>query len=93
MSWLIHWIEAILHPVRFGPDDPNWVIDVAGAVLDRLARGNHAFNKLPAEYEIADKACVIIVGDWGPGFHARVESPSTWPKRSRKRSQKIARRM
>ncbi len=68
LGWLIHWIELILHPVRFGPDDPNWVIDVAGAVLDRLARGNHAFNKLPAEYEIADNACVVIVGDWGTGL-------------------------
>lgn len=68
LSWLIHWIESILHPVRFGPDDPNWVIDVAGAVLDRLARGNHAFNELPAEYEIAEDACVVIVGDWGTGL-------------------------
>lgn len=68
LAWLIHLIESILHPVRFGPDDPNWVIDVAGAVLERMAKGNHAFNPLPAEYEIADNARVVIVGDWGTGL-------------------------
>ncbi len=68
LSWLVHLIESILHPVRFGPDDPDWVIDVAGSVLDRLARGNHPFNPLPAEHEIADDARVVIVGDWGTGL-------------------------
>jgi hypothetical protein len=67
LSWLIHLIESILHPVRFGPDDADWVIDVAEAMLERLARGNHPFNPLPAEYEIADNARVVIVGDWGSG--------------------------
>jgi hypothetical protein len=67
LSWLIRLIESILHPVRFGPDDPDWVIDVAEAMLERLARGNHQFNPLPAEYEIADNARVVIVGDWGSG--------------------------
>jgi hypothetical protein len=68
LAWLIHLIESILHPVRFGPDDPNWVIDVAGAVLERMAKGNHPFNPLPAEYEIEDNARVVIVGDWGTGL-------------------------
>jgi hypothetical protein len=68
LGWLIHLIESILHPVRFGPDDPDWVIDVAAAMLDRLARGNHPFNPLPAEHEIADDARVVIVGDWGSGL-------------------------
>jgi hypothetical protein len=68
LAWLVHLIESILHPVRFGPDDPNWVIDVAGAVLERMAKGNHAFNPLPAEYEVADNARVVIVGDWGTGL-------------------------
>jgi hypothetical protein len=65
---IIHFIESILHPVRYGPDDPDWVIDIAGAVLDRLARGNHPFNPLPAEHEVADDARVVIVGDWGTGL-------------------------
>ncbi|MGH2903130.1 MAG: hypothetical protein ACRDK7_06025 [Solirubrobacteraceae bacterium] len=52
LSRLIPLIESILHPVRFGPDDPDWVIDVGAAMLDRLARGNHPFNPLPAEYVI-----------------------------------------
>jgi hypothetical protein len=68
LAWLLHLIESILHPVRFGPDDPNWVIDVAGAVLERMAKGNHPFNPLPAEYEISDNARVVIVGDWGTGL-------------------------
>jgi hypothetical protein len=68
LGWLIHLIESILHPVRFGPEDPDWVVDVGAAVLDRLARGNHPFNPLPAEYEIADDARVVIVGDWGTGL-------------------------
>jgi hypothetical protein len=68
LAWLLHLIESILHPVRFGPDDPNWVIDVAGSVLERMAKGNHPFNSLPAEYEIADDARVVIVGDWGTGL-------------------------
>jgi hypothetical protein len=67
-AWLIHLIESILHPVRFGPDDPNWVIDVAGALLERMAKGNHPFNPLPAEYEISDNARIVIVGDWGTGL-------------------------
>jgi hypothetical protein len=68
LGWLIHLIESILHPVRFGPDDPDWVIDIAGSVLDRLARGNHSFNPRPAEHEISDDARVVIVGDWGSGL-------------------------
>jgi len=68
LAWLIHLIESILHPVRFGPDDPKWVIDVAGAVLERIAKGNHPFNPLPAEHEISDDARVVIVGDWGTGL-------------------------
>jgi len=68
LGWLIHLIESILHPVRFGPDDPDWVIDIAGSVLDRLAWGNHSFNPRPAEHEISDDARVVIVGDWGSGL-------------------------
>lgn len=68
LSWLIHLFESILHPVHFGPDDPEWVIGVAGAVLERMARGNHPFNPLPAEYEIGDDARIVIVGDWGTGL-------------------------
>jgi Calcineurin-like phosphoesterase len=68
LAWLIHLIESILHPVRFGPDDPNWVIDVAAAVLERMAKGNHPFNRLPAEHDVSDNARIVIVGDWGTGL-------------------------
>jgi Calcineurin-like phosphoesterase len=68
LLWLIHLLREFLHPVRFGPDDVDWVTDVAAAVLDRVARGNHPFNPAPAEREIAADARVVIVGDWGTGL-------------------------
>ncbi len=68
LQWLIHLLREILHPVRFGPDDVDWIIDVAAAVLDRIAKGNHPFNPAPAEHEIAEDARVVIVGDWGTGL-------------------------
>jgi hypothetical protein len=68
LGWLTHLLESILHPVRFGPDDPNWAIELAEAVLEHLAKGNHPFNRVPAEHEIADDARVVIVGDWGTGL-------------------------
>ncbi len=68
LGCLLHLIESILHPVRFGPDDPDWVIDIAASMIERIAEGTHPFNPLPAEYEIADDARVVIVGDWGTGI-------------------------
>ncbi|HTA14123.1 MAG TPA: metallophosphoesterase [Solirubrobacteraceae bacterium] len=68
LGCLIHLLRSVLHPVRYGPEDPDWVIDVVAAMLDRLARGNHRFNPLPAEHRISDDARVVIVGDWGTGL-------------------------
>lgn len=68
LAKIIHFIESILHPVRYGPDDINWIIDVAEAMLDRLAKGNHPFNPQPAEHPITDRARLVIVGDWGSGL-------------------------
>jgi Calcineurin-like phosphoesterase len=65
---IIGEVEAVLHPVRFGPDDPGWVTKIAKGVLDRLGDGNHPFNPKPAEYQIKANARVIIVGDWGTGL-------------------------
>jgi hypothetical protein len=64
----VHAVEALLHLERFGPSDPDWVMKIAESTLDRLAKGNHAFNKTPAEKTIADDARVVIVGDWGSGL-------------------------
>src|SRR5262245_56872242 len=64
----VHAIEALLHIEHFGPTDPDWVTKIAGATLDRLAKGNHKFNPAPAEHTIADDARVVIVGDWGSGL-------------------------
>jgi len=67
-SRLRHKIEGLLHHQRFGPDDPEWVTEVAKAMLERLAMGNHPFNPVPAEHEISDDARVVVVGDWGSGL-------------------------
>jgi hypothetical protein len=64
---IVHGITGLLHPRQFGPTDPNWVIDVARSMLDRLADGNHPFNPVPARHEIEDTARIVIVGDWGTG--------------------------
>jgi hypothetical protein len=68
LSRLWHRIEGFVHPTKYGPDDPEWVTEVAKAMLDRLAQGNHPFNPVPAEHEIADDARIVVVGDWGSGL-------------------------
>lgn len=68
LSRIVHTAELLLHPVRYGPTDAGWVSEVGGAVLDRLAKGNHRFNPVPAEYEISDDARIVVVGDWGTGL-------------------------
>jgi calcineurin-like phosphoesterase family protein len=68
LSRLWHKVEGFLHPQRYGPDDPEWVTEVGKAMLERLALGNHPFNPVPAEHEIADDARIVIVGDWGSGL-------------------------
>jgi hypothetical protein len=65
---IIHTLETLLHPVRFGPEDRHWVSVIAGATLERLAKGNHPFNPAPAEHQISDDARIVIVGDWGTGL-------------------------
>jgi hypothetical protein len=65
---IVHTIESVIDPKAFSPTDPNWIIDVGASMLDRLAKGNHPFNPLPAQHEIADTARVVIVGDWGTGL-------------------------
>jgi hypothetical protein len=66
---VVHDVESVLHPTKFSTHDPDWVTKIAEATLDRVAKGNHAFNPSPAQYEIADGAFrVVIVGDWGSGL-------------------------
>jgi calcineurin-like phosphoesterase family protein len=68
LSRLWHKVEGLIHPQKYGPDDPEWVTAVAKAMLERLAQGNHPFNQAPAEHEIADDARIVVVGDWGSGL-------------------------
>jgi len=58
----------LLHPERYGPDDPQWITKIARATLKRLAEGNHPFNPEPADHTIADDARLVVVGDWGTGL-------------------------
>ena len=58
----------LLHPERYGPDDPQWITRIARATLKRLADGNHPFNPEPADHAIADDARLVVVGDWGTGL-------------------------
>ena len=56
---------------------------IAGATLDRLAKGNHKFNANPAEHTIADDARVVDRRRLGLRAPARAStSPSTWARRS-----------
>ncbi|HEY3732856.1 MAG TPA: metallophosphoesterase [Streptosporangiaceae bacterium] len=70
-SRIVRAIEHFLHisPGSFTPSDPDWYIDIARGVLERLAKGNAPFNQAPAEYDgMADDARLVIVGDWGTGL-------------------------
>jgi hypothetical protein len=68
-SKIVHTVESLLHPRRYGPTDSQWVIKVGEAMLERLAKGNHPFNPRPAEHEISDNARIVLVGDWGTGLN------------------------
>jgi Calcineurin-like phosphoesterase len=61
-------VGRLLHPGRFTPDDPNWVIQIAESVLGHIAEGNHPFNPEPAEHSISDSARLVLVSDWGTGL-------------------------
>jgi Calcineurin-like phosphoesterase len=67
LARLLEWIRLLLHPVRFGPTDIDWVTEIGAAMLERLAKGNHPFNPQPATHAISDDARIVVVGDWGSG--------------------------
>lgn len=68
LARIVHYVEGLLHPMRFGPEDSEWVTEIAKATLERLAEGNHPFNRESARHEIGDEARVVLVGDWGSGL-------------------------
>jgi hypothetical protein len=54
---------------RFSQTDARWISWWAAAGISRFFRGKRAFTTgQPPLLTIADKACVIIVGDWGSGL-------------------------
>ena len=78
-GWILRladrWLN--LRPGSFKSNDPNWYIDIARASLEHLARGNHAFNTVPAEHQISDTARLVVVGDWGTGIR-RARDVAAW---------------
>ena len=69
LAKIIHTCESFLHPLRYGPTNVDWVIDVGRAMLHRVAEGNHPFNPKPAkQVMISDDARIVVVGDWGTGL-------------------------
>lgn len=68
LSRIVHTVESLLHPARYGHTDPEWVIDIGKSMLERLRRGNHPFNPEPARHQITDDARLVVVGDWGTGL-------------------------
>ena len=65
---VVNFFEGLLHPGRFTPDDPNWVIKIGESMIGRLAAGNHPFNPEPARYPISGSARLVVVSDWGTGL-------------------------
>jgi 3',5'-cyclic AMP phosphodiesterase CpdA len=61
-------IATWLSDDQFTTWDPRWVTEVAKALAERLAQGNHPFNRTPARCDIKDDARLILVGDWGTGL-------------------------
>jgi hypothetical protein len=66
-------IESLVRPVTSGPDDPEWISEVANAAFGRVHRDNHPFNPDPAAYEIGERARLVLVGNWGSGVPRAAE--------------------
>ena len=70
-SRIVHAVRRLLHmaPGSFSSNDPDWYVQIARGVLERLAMGNAPFNPVPAEYDnLTDDARLVVVGDWGTGL-------------------------
>jgi hypothetical protein len=75
-SRIVRAVEGLLHisPGSFTSNDPEWYVDIARGVLERLAAGNAPFNPVPAEYDhVADDARLVVVGDWGTGLPRAID--------------------
>jgi hypothetical protein len=75
-SKIVRAVEGLLRisPGSFASNDPEWYVDIARGVLERLAAGNAPFNPVPAEYDhVADDARLVVVGDWGTGLPRAID--------------------
>jgi hypothetical protein len=69
IAGLVEELDEKHLPAKFSTHDPGWVAMIGAATLERLAKGNHPFNRVPAEYEVKeDDARIVVVGDWGSGL-------------------------
>jgi hypothetical protein len=75
-SRIVRIVRLLLHmsPGSFTQNDPDWYVDIARGILERLAAGNAPFNPVPAEYDdVADDARLVVVGDWGTGLPRAID--------------------
>ena len=52
---------------RFGPDDFGWITTVVEDAITKLDSGKHAFGTAPAEHQLAHRARLVLLADWGTG--------------------------
>jgi hypothetical protein len=67
--------EVVEDPDQFTHRDPRWLETIAKAVAARFLRPPHDFveDLPPPQFKLADKARIILVGDWGTGGLAAKE--------------------
>jgi hypothetical protein len=67
---LRHWIDELEDRLRrFGPCDIRWIEPVLLELASDLAQDKHPFaDKRPETVPMAERARVVIVGDWATGL-------------------------
>ena len=52
---------------QFGPDDFGWIKTAVEDVLTKLGDDKHSFGAKPAQYDLAQRARIVLLADWGTG--------------------------
>ena len=52
---------------QFGPDDFGWIKAAVEDVLTKLGDDKHSFGAKPAQYDLAQRARIVLLADWGTG--------------------------
>ena len=94
LSRLWHKIEGLIHPQKYGPEDPHWVTAVAKAMLERLAAGQPPVQ--PRARRARRSPTTRAWSSWatgGPASRARRRVAEHHGRRgSARRSRRVARR-